>query len=69
MTATTTRDPMPTAWRQCEICGVEGYDVKPSLALVQLAGAKRIFDTVTRCRDARACRSRCEAAGNIWPLL
>jgi hypothetical protein len=60
---------MPTAWRQCEICGVEGYDVKPSLALVDLPAGKWRYETIARCRDARACRSRCEAAGNTWPLL
>ncbi|MBX3031439.1 MAG: hypothetical protein KF809_14935 [Chloroflexi bacterium] len=64
------RDPVPTAWRYCGICDAEGYDVRPGVGRYRrLDGPGTEIQTVTRCKDATACRQRCEAAGNEWPLV
>lgn len=61
-------DPIPTGWRTCEICEAEGYEVRPTIGRYLIAG-KVEFATVTRCKAHAECRRRCEAAGNVWPLV
>lgn len=67
--------PIRTGWRMCVLCGAEGYDCLPSLAKlkVPVVGASDpslngAYQTFVRCKDARACRGRCEAQGDEWPL-
>lgn len=60
--------PVRAGWRSCEICDHEGLDVLPWLGRYPTADGTMVFATVTRCKDAVACRARCEAAGNQWPL-
>ena len=55
----------------CVICGFESssrLDVALSLAHWSEPLAGRIYDAVPRCRDRAACRARCEAAGDLWPI-
>jgi hypothetical protein len=57
-----------TAQLACAICGFESHDVKPSLIEWKdpIDGVR--FDFVPRCQDRAACRARCEAAGDPWPV-
>jgi hypothetical protein len=57
-----------TATLACAICGLESHDVKPSLIewKAPLDGVR--FDFVPRCSDRAACRARCEAMGEPWPV-
>jgi hypothetical protein len=53
----------------CVVCGQESHDVR--MALIEwrhpLDGGA-VFDFVPRCADRTACRSRCEAMGEDWPV-
>jgi hypothetical protein len=55
--------------RLCVICAYQGHDVVRALALLA-ATEKRpeTYQVMTRCGDQLACRDRCEAAGDRWPL-
>ena len=53
--------------------GAEGYEVRPTIGRYWTVDKDHpsghyVFATVTRCKDAGACRTRCEAQGNTWPL-
>jgi hypothetical protein len=52
----------------CAICGDESHDVR--MALIEwkqpIDGVR--FDSVPRCADRAACRVRCEAMGEDWPV-
>lgn len=63
-------DPVAPGWRYCAICGAEGYDVRPFIGLYRkVDGSGTEYAEVTRCKDTFACRARCEAAGDVWPLV
>ncbi len=53
----------------CVICGHEGADVHPQLIRWRepLEDGTR-YDFVPRCDDREACRIRCTAAGEPWPV-
>jgi hypothetical protein len=53
----------------CLLCGDESPDV--SVALVRYRpefSTGRAYDHVPRCRDHEACRRRCQAIGEAWPV-
>jgi len=52
----------------CAICGAESHDVRMGLIewRAPIDGVR--FDFVPRCQDRTACRTRCEAAGEEWPV-
>ena len=52
----------------CQLCG-DTRDV--SVAIVRYRPeftTGRLFETVPRCRDHRACRERCRDIGDPWPV-
>jgi hypothetical protein len=55
--------------RICVICAHQGPDVIRALALLApTAERSERYQAMTRCGDQLACRARCEAAGDQWPL-
>jgi hypothetical protein len=55
----------------CLICGHETADrraVEVHLARFREPVEGRLFATIPRCLDFAACRARCEANGEAWPL-
>lgn len=55
--------------RTCELCGHTGPDVKGSWARWRKPRpAQKPFDAIDRCVDRAACRARCEAMGDEWPV-
>lgn len=55
----------------CLICGHETSDrraVDAHLARFREPVEGRLFATIPRCLDFAACRVRCEANGDAWPL-
>lgn len=52
------------------ICAICGDRELVDFGLVRwrdpLPGA--VFDSAWRCRDRMACRRRCEAIGDLWPI-
>lgn len=57
--------------RTCVICGHGGLlsEVRPSLARLAKPGPTGPFARLVRCKDITACRVRCEANGDPWPLV
>jgi hypothetical protein len=52
----------------CLICGATGPDVRTALVAWREPVAGRTFEAIPRCEDRAACRERCEAAGDEWPV-
>lgn len=63
-------DPLTEGHRTCVICGHGGLlsEVRPSLARLAKAGPHGAYVPLVRCKDTLACRDRCEANGDPWPL-
>lgn len=57
-------------WRTCVICGHSGMlsDVRPSTARLREPGPAGHYAQLVRCKRADACRDRCLANGDPWPL-
>ncbi len=55
--------------RTCYLCGATSVEVQPSLALLAATRERgERYERMDRCRDKLACRDRCEANGDVWPL-
>ncbi len=54
--------------RTCVICGHEGPDVVRRLAWYEPPLPSGPVQQVDGCRDTEACRVRCLAIGDTWPL-
>lgn len=59
--------------RRCDLCGLEAHPgdvVTRPVAWIDQVVAEGVkpWDTVDRCRDFQACRSRVEAKGERWPV-
>lgn len=53
----------------CRLCGNERVtEVRVSLARWRYPEAC-LFDAVPRCIDRKACRTRAEADGEVWPVI
>ena len=56
--------------KPCWICAFEGPDVERTLAYLSASDERpETYQPMVRCRDQIACRLRCEAAGDKWPLM
>lgn len=56
--------------RSCQLCGnTNGRDLEFALVHWRVAEPGMAYAHVEACRDRSACRARCEAAGDIWPLV
>lgn len=57
-------------WRTCVLCGHGGMlsVVRPWIGRLAQPGPHGAFVPVIRCVDHAACRSRCEANGDPWPI-
>lgn len=53
---------------QCELCYVTDADVKIGLAWYRDVELGQAIQSIARCLDGDACRSRVEARGERWPL-
>jgi len=60
---------------RCDLCGFDGHpgrDIRERIVewteAVQQATGNRRWDSVHRCLDFQACRSRVESAGGTWPV-
>jgi len=54
------------------MCGLLGMPTEIDSHLLEWAdreGHGAMFATMTRCRDAQACRNRVEDAGGTWPIV
>lgn len=59
----------PVVARTCVLCGTTSVEVQPSLALLAATRERgERYERMDRCRDKLACRDRCEANGDDWPL-
>lgn len=67
---TAAAEPITEGHRTCVLCGHGGLlaDVRPSLARLARPGPRGAYVVLVRCRDGLACRERCEAQGDPWPL-
>lgn len=58
-----------TVARVCVLCGITSVEVTPSLALLAATQERgQTYTRMDRCKDTLACRDRCEAQGDEWPL-
>lgn len=53
--------------RRCDVCGRDGDDVRARLSEMTPEFPPR-YQTLLRCQDSVACRERCEAVGETWPI-
>jgi hypothetical protein len=53
----------------CRLCGNDrATEVRVSLARWRYPEGAA-YDAVPRCVDRKTCRERCEAEGELWPVL
>jgi hypothetical protein len=53
----------------CQLCGnPKASEVRVSLARWRYPEGA-MFGAVPRCIDRKACRARCKAAGEDWPVI
>jgi hypothetical protein len=53
----------------CELCGGADLNVAIGLAWYRDSLPSEQVQSISRCKDAAACRSRVEIRGESWPLL
>jgi len=53
----------------CVICGNDvAIEIRIALVEWREPVGKEIWSTIPRCVDVAACRARCEAIGEPWPI-